>query len=170
VGGFGRFGLLDSLYDLAFDLAGDCSIFAFRRFLFLGGLRVGMVKLKVEPMPGSLFTQIRPPCISIRDLRWADPDPYPRIGGGGTFRLLERLEDAVELVQGDAMPESVTETWTIVRPSSTMRKDDTVTLPCAVNFAALETRFSRIWRERNSSPHTLGRPVRPPCADGSACP
>ena len=33
-----------------------------------------------------------------------------------------------------------------------------VTLPCAVNFAALETRFSRIWRDRNSSPHTFGRP------------
>jgi len=38
-----RFGWLDSLYDLASNLAGDCSIFAFRRFLFLGGCVVGMV-------------------------------------------------------------------------------------------------------------------------------
>ncbi len=67
--------------------------------------RTGIEKKNVEPLPGTLSTQIRPPCSSTSFLVIDRPSPVPpksRLTVG--VRLPELLEDAVDLVGGDADP------------------------------------------------------------------
>lgn len=44
--------------------------------------RLGKVNAKVAPFPGSLSTQIRPPCAFTISRQIASPKPMPRFSGG----------------------------------------------------------------------------------------
>jgi hypothetical protein len=74
-----------------------------------GSASTGTVKKNVDPFPGSLSTQIRPPCSSTNFLVMLSPRPVPpnslaTVGVG----LAELGEEVVELLGRDA--DAVSET------------------------------------------------------------
>ena len=62
----------------------------------------GSVNSNVLPLPTSLSHQIRPPCISTKRFDSASPRPVPSRCLGAGLRLLELLEDPVEILGRDA--------------------------------------------------------------------
>ena len=74
--------------------------------------------------------------------------------GGRAVGLLERLEDRVQLLGGDADPrvgDRETEDDAVARRVPRGRRDTTIS-PCSVNLIALPTRLTRTWRSRPASP------------------
>src|SRR5499427_117928 len=116
--------------------------------------RRGTAKEKVEPRPGSLSTQMRPPWSSTKVLVMLSPRPVPpnsRLMLASTWRNSAKMWSSWSA----GMPMPVSDTlYTTSFPS---RRAVMVTCPCLVNLSALPTRLVRHWVMRLPSPWATGK-------------
>src|SRR5438034_1247696 len=113
----------------------------------------GTVKKKVDPLPSSLSTQMRPPCSSTSRFVILSPSPVPpysRVIAASTWRNSAKTFSTSSL--GMPIPVSVTR-YTSHSPSS---RASMSTLPCRVNLSALPARFMRHCVMRRPSPRAGG--------------
>src|SRR5437773_7133576 len=113
----------------------------------------GTVKKKVDPLPSSLSTQIRPPCISTSRFVMLSPRPVPpnsRVIAASTWRNSANTFSTSSL--GMPMPVSLTR-YTSQSPSS---RTSISTRPWRVNLSALPARFMRHCVRRRPSPRAGG--------------
>src|SRR5438034_4990760 len=113
----------------------------------------GTVKKKVDPLPSSLSTQMRPPCSSTRRFVMLSPSPVPpssRVIAASTWRNSAKTFSTSSL--GMPIPVSLTR-YTSDSPS---RRTSMSTRPCRVNFSALPARFMRHCVSRRPSPRAGG--------------
>ena len=116
--------------------------------------RVWIVKLKELPFLSSLSTHILPPIFSMSCFEMVRPRPVPPY-----FRVVE-LSACVKLSNifscfsfGIPTPVSETEKYKTILPSFFSFKFTLITIsPCSVNFMALPTRLTSIWRSLTGSP------------------
>src|SRR5262249_15309342 len=116
--------------------------------------RRGTAKEKVDPRPGSLTTQMRPPWSSTKVLVMLSPRPVPpnsRLMLASTWRNSPKMWSSWSA----GMPMPVSDTlYTTSFPSS---RAGMVTCPCLVNLSALPTRLVRHWVMRLPSPWATGK-------------
>src|SRR5216683_5516496 len=112
----------------------------------------GNVKVKVDPRPGSLSTQIRPPCNSTNFFARVRPRPVPsclRVSSLPTWRNSSKMAGW----SSGAMPIPVSMTAISTAPSVRLAFR-LIRPPSGVNLTALDRRFSRICLTLRSSPTT----------------
>src|SRR5215831_18482404 len=110
----------------------------------------GKLKLKVEPLPTSLSTQILPPCSSTNFLARVSPSPVPSFlwaYSPPTWRNSSKIVGCS--AGGIPIPVSLTE---ISAPFSVLLAVMLIRPPSGVNFTALERRLRRICLIFRSSP------------------
>src|SRR2546427_3738277 len=113
----------------------------------------GTVKKKVDPLPSSLSTQIRPPCISTSRFVMLSPSPVPpysRVIAASTWRNSAKTFSTSSL--GIPIPVSATR-YTSHSPSS---RTSMSTRPRRADVSALPARFMRHWVIRVPSPWASG--------------
>src|SRR3989475_7347688 len=113
----------------------------------------GTVKKKVDPLPSSLSTPIRPPCISTSRfvmLRPSPVPPYSRVIVVSTWRNSAKMFSTSSL----GMPIPVSVTRYVSHPSS--RRTSISTRPWRVNLSAFPARFRRHCVRRRPSPRAVG--------------
>ena len=130
------------------------------------------VSSKVDPTPTSERTSICPPMWRARRCAMARPSPVP------TRRVGELRPPCTNGLNtcwscAGAMPGPVSRTRTVRRAwsSSATTEACTSTSPRSVNFTALATRFSAIWRMRCASPmsaHSRSCSANGECSPGPA--
>ncbi len=111
------------------------------------------LKAKVEPAPRALSTPIPPPMASARPLQIARPRPVPpwlRVRDASTWE--NRWKSLA--CSSSSRPGPVSWTATCSCSTAGSNRTETRTPPSAVNFMALLTRLSRIWRRRSGSSRT----------------
>src|SRR5215813_3795935 len=123
-----------------------------------GGDLSGKVKLKVEPLPTSLSTQIFPPCSSTNFLAKVNPSPVPSI-----FLALSpptwRNSSKIFAWSSGEIPIPVSLTEISTEPSACLALMP-IRPPSGVNLTALESRLSRICLILRSSPTLVFLPLR----------
>src|SRR4029078_1324122 len=102
----------------------------------------GNVNVNVDPAPTSLHTPMAPPCNSMKRFVRGRPSPVPS-SFRGLFRPTCRNSSNMISRWSDAIPTPVSAT--AISNPETVVAARTVTLPpLAVNFTALDSRFSMI--------------------------
>src|SRR5215468_12544526 len=110
----------------------------------------GKLKLKVEPLPTSLSTQIFPPCSSTNFLAKVSPSPVPSILCVESEPTCRNSSKIFGWSSGEMpIPVSLTE---ISAPFSVLLAVMLIRPPSGVNFTALDKRLSRICLILRSSP------------------
>src|SRR5580692_4527479 len=115
----------------------------------------GSLMVKVEPLPSSESTWMRPPCSSTMRLEIARPKPVP------PFCRVEVLSTCwnsskIFTWSSAAMPGPESRTATLNAPFAA--EASIATSPLSVNLIALPTRLSSTCASRRSSPRPAGRP------------
>src|SRR5436190_20319095 len=109
---------------------------------------VGSVKTKVLPSPGSLSTQMRPPCSSISRFESARPSPVPSPCSTPVSDCWNSSK--IRSRSSGSIPGPVSATATRTSPSTRVALTSTEP-PEGVNFTAFESRLKITWRRRRSS-------------------
>src|ERR1044071_441871 len=121
-----------------------------------GHQRLGSVNVKVDPRPGALSTQIRPPCSSTNFFARVRPRPVPsclRVSSWPTWRNSSKI--AAWSSGAMPMPVSVTAISTMPFRWVAFRQ---IRPPSGVNLTALERRFSSTCLTLRSSPTSSSSP------------
>src|SRR5262245_8605798 len=115
--------------------------------------RRGIEKAKVDPVPSSLSTQTRPPCISTNFRVMLSPSPVPPnslvMAASPCRNSVNRLS-----ILSFAIPIPVSATR--YTRSSPWSSTEIVTRPCRVNLSAFPARFMRHCVSRPPSPYASG--------------
>src|SRR5439155_12267448 len=101
----------------------------------------GSVKEKVDPRPGSLATQSRPPRRSTISRQMARPRPVPAgfcVSVSPTWRNFSKIAFWCSRPMPTPLSSTSTRTWS----SSSLSRTSTRPLPASQNFTALESKFS----------------------------
>ena len=105
----------------------------------------------MDPLPGSLSTQMLPPCISARRLASARPSPVPsRFAPSSLCTCWKAWNSSLLILLGDADP-GVAHRDLHTRHRSPDAATE-IRPPSGVNFTALDSRLSRICLTLRSSP------------------
>ena len=113
---------------------------------------IGMLTENVEPLPGALTTSMVPPCSSASRLEMASPRPVPWCF---LTMVLSPCTNGwnSRAISASSMPGPWSRTQKrTAEPESSAPISTTVC--SALNFTALERRFSRIWRSLPRSART----------------
>src|SRR5439155_3716184 len=115
----------------------------------------GRVNTNVLPFPGSLSTQIRPPCSSTRRFESASPSPVPSPCSLPAAACWNSSK--IRAWSAGAIPGPVSATETRTSPSTRAALTSTAP-PGGVNLTAFQSRLRTTCLTRRSSPVTMSSP------------